>query len=157
LPKAKERQYLTSVTAGGPILHDHVFFFGSYEGLRLRQPRTQVVSVATPELRAQVTPALRQYLAAAPLPNGKTIQDGVAAFAATYADPSSFDVSALRLDANASSSLTGFIRMSHAPSSSATRRESLSTISRVSVRNESVTGGVTWIMGQDTTVDLRAN
>src|SRR6266496_2483022 len=37
-PKPKERQNLFGGVFGGPIKKDRLFFFGSYEGLRLQQP-----------------------------------------------------------------------------------------------------------------------
>lgn len=39
-------------TAGGPIIKDRTFFFGGYESLRERAPRTFTLSVPTPAMRA---------------------------------------------------------------------------------------------------------
>jgi hypothetical protein len=39
-------------TAGGPIIKDRTFFFGGYEGLRERSPRTFTLSVPTAAMRA---------------------------------------------------------------------------------------------------------
>src|SRR5216684_480217 len=45
LPKAKERQNDFGGTFSGPIANDKNFFFFSYEGLRLRLPRTTLSTV----------------------------------------------------------------------------------------------------------------
>jgi len=37
---------------GGPILKDHLFFFGDYEGLRIRQATPQLLPIPTPEMRS---------------------------------------------------------------------------------------------------------
>jgi hypothetical protein len=43
---------------GGPIVKDHTFFFGSYEGLRERQSRTQTTTTLTNEARLGIIPGL---------------------------------------------------------------------------------------------------
>src|SRR5688572_28911995 len=48
-PEFKQNQY--GAAAGGPILKNRLFFFGSYQGLRLRQPQTRQATVETPEFR----------------------------------------------------------------------------------------------------------
>src|SRR5262245_21079561 len=42
-------------TIGGPIWRDRTFFFGDYQGIRLRQPRTVVATIPTLAQRAMVT------------------------------------------------------------------------------------------------------
>ena len=42
-------------TIGGPIRKDRTFFFGDYQGIRLRQPRTIVSTIPTLAQRAMVT------------------------------------------------------------------------------------------------------
>jgi hypothetical protein len=94
---------------------------------------------------------------ALPLPNGATTGIGSAEFAASYSDPASFNVSALRLDAKASDTLTTFVRVSHGPSDSQTRTGALSTVNHTTVDNDAITGGATWVAGSSTTGDLRVN
>jgi hypothetical protein len=48
-PEFKQNQF--GATLGGPILKNRLFYFGSYQGLRLRQPGTRQVTVETPEFR----------------------------------------------------------------------------------------------------------
>jgi hypothetical protein len=156
LEKPKMRQHLFGAVLGGPVIRDRVFFFASYEGLRLRQPRTTVVGVPTAEVRAQAPVALRPYLNALPLPNGRSLEAGEAEFAASYSDRASFDVLALRLDARLTNALTGFVRVSHAPSETQGRAGSLSTVRTVRATNDAVTGGITWAESR-VTGDLRVN
>jgi hypothetical protein len=156
-PKPKERQSLFAGVLGGPIKKDRLFFFGSYEWLRLKQPKAQVVTVPTLALRGQAVSALRPYLNALPLPNGPDFGDGTAEFAASYSDPAKFNVFALRLDGRVTDNLTGFFRVSDAPSEAQSRIQSLSTTQAVRARNDSYTGGVTWVAGAQLTADLRIN
>jgi hypothetical protein len=157
LPKARMRQQLFGGVLGGPVRSDRLFFFGSYEGLRLDQPRTSIVGVPILELRAQAPQELQPYLNALPVPNGKALSSGIAEFAASYSDHGSFDVSALRLDAQMSNRFTGFVRVSHAPSETTTRTNSFSTLSTTKAVNDSVTGGMTWIAMSRLTADFRLN
>ena|ERR1051325_6046911 len=157
LPKPKERQNLFSGVLGGPIKRDRLFFFASYEGLRLEQPNVQVVTVPTVAVRAQAVSSLRPYLNALPLPNGRDLGNGTAQFAASYSDPARFNVFAVRLDGRLTNSLTGFFRVSHAPSKAKIRSSALSTVASVSADNDSYTGGVTWVASSNLTSDLRVN
>ena len=156
-PKPKERQNLFGGVLGGPIKKERLFFFGSYEGLRLQQPKVLVVTVPTVALRAQAVPALRPYLNALPLPNGRDLGNSQAEFAASYSDPGTFNVLALRFDGTIAKSLTGFFRVNYAPSETKTRTSSLSTVSSVRVVNQAYTGGLTWVAASRLTADLRLN
>ena len=77
---------------------DKLFFFGSYEGLRVRQP--QVANTYVPDLasRQNAPAAVQPLLNAFPLPNGPDLGNGTAAFAAGYSDPSTLDSSSIRID-----------------------------------------------------------
>jgi len=98
LPKPELRQNDFGGVLGGAIRRDRLFFFGSYEGLRMRQPQvanTYVPSLAT---RQNAPVAVQPLLNAFPKPNGADLGDGTAMFSAGYSDPSTLDSYAVRLD-----------------------------------------------------------
>ena len=45
LPKAPYKQNQFGATIGGPIIKEKVFFFGDYEGTRIRSAQTDIVTV----------------------------------------------------------------------------------------------------------------
>ena len=102
---------------GGPIKKDKLFFFGSYEGLRVRQPH--VANGIVPSLASlQNAPAVLQpLLSAFPKPNGPDLGNGAAAFTASYSDPSTLDSYGIRVDYLPWQRVTIFGRYSDAPSS----------------------------------------
>jgi hypothetical protein len=121
LPRARERQNDFGGVFGGPILKDRTFFFFSYEGLRLRLPKTGITSV--PSVRARnVAPATMQpFLNAFPIPNGPDLGNDLGQFSATYSDPSNFDAASLRVDHTVNSKLTVFGRYKLLPYGEKTR------------------------------------
>ena len=170
-PKPNERQNLFGGVLGGPLYlprfgeggpscfggKDRLFFFASYEGLRLEQPKVIATTVPSTALRTQAVPALRPYLNAFPIPNGRNFANGSAEFAASYSDSGEFNVFALRLDARIRSSLTSFFRFSQAPSQTKSRVLSLSTVQSLNVDNNVFTGGLTWIPTSRLNIELRGN
>jgi hypothetical protein len=78
-------------TFGGPITKDKIFFFGSYEGLRLRQPMTALSEVPSLEARRAAPFGVREFLEAYPLPTGKQRPDGFSEFAASFSNPARHD------------------------------------------------------------------
>jgi len=124
LKKPALRQNDFGGVLGGPILEDKLFVFGSYEGVRVRQPQianTYVPSLAT---RQSAAVAVLPLLNAFPQPTGGACPNcpaGTAAFAAGYSDPSSLDSYSGRLDYALSRQVTLFGRYSDAPSSNVQR------------------------------------
>ena len=72
-PKPPLRQNDFGGTLGGPVARNKTFFFFSYEGLRLRLPRTYSGVFYTQSARAAVAPAYRPFVNALPLPTGPVI------------------------------------------------------------------------------------
>ena len=101
---------------GGPIKKDRLFFFGSYEGVRVRQPHVANTYVPNLASRQNAPSAVQPLLNAFPLPTGKDFGNGTAAFAAGYSDPSSLNSYGIRMDYLISPKATLFGRYSNAPS-----------------------------------------
>ena len=144
--KAALRQNDFGGVLGGPIIKDKLFFFGSYEGLRVRQPR--VANTYEPTLATiQSAPAeVQPLLNAFPKPNGApcpNCQGGTAGFASTYSDPSSLDSYSGRIDYLLSKKVTIFGRYSNAPSTIAqrARRENYNDISHTDYHTQTLTVG----------------
>ena len=101
---------------GGPVKKDKLFFFGSYEGLRVRQPHVANTYVPSLASRQNAPAAVQPLLNAFPLPNGPDLGTGTAAFAAGYSDPSTLDSYGIRIDYIPAQRVTIFGRFSDAPS-----------------------------------------
>jgi hypothetical protein len=123
LKKAALRQNDFGGVLGGPMVKDKLFFFGSYEGARVRQP--QIANTYVPTLSTLATaPAAVQPLLNAfpkPTPGGQDFGNGTAAFTQGYSDPSTLDVWGLRIDYLPFQRVTIFGRYNEAPSSLAQR------------------------------------
>ena len=131
---------------GGPIKKDKLFFFGSYEGLRVRQPHVAQTYVPSLTSRQNAPTAVQPLLNALPLPNGPDLGDGTAAFSASYSDPSTLNSYGLRMDYLPWQKMTIFGRYSDAPSSIAQRtagtfQTNYSSVSDIKYRNQSLTLG----------------
>jgi hypothetical protein len=146
---------------GGPIKKDKLFFFGSYEGLRLRQPHvadTYVPSLAT---RQKAPAAVQPLLNAFPLPNGPDLGNGTAGFSASYSDPSTLNSSGIRIDYLPWQHVTIFGRYSDAPSEIDQRGTSsaysYSTVQEVKYRTQSLTLGTNQAITPRLTNELHFN
>jgi Carboxypeptidase regulatory-like domain/TonB dependent receptor len=102
---------------GGPLKKEKLFFFGSYEGLRVRQPHVANTYVPSLASRQNAPTLLQPLLNAFPLPNGPDLGNGTAAFSASYSDPSTLNSSGIRVDYLPWQRVTIFGRYSDAPSS----------------------------------------
>src|SRR6201987_5442415 len=98
LKKPALRQNDFGGVLGGPVIKDKLFFFGSYEGLRIRQPQIANTYVPSQATRQNAPDAVKALLNAFPEPNGADLGNGTAGFAAEYSDPSSLDSYSGRLD-----------------------------------------------------------
>jgi hypothetical protein len=160
LPKAKERQNDFGGTFSGPLLKDRTFFFFSYEGLRLRLPRTTLSTVPDLNARKNAIPAMQPFLNAFPLPDGvDNPTTGAAEFSATYSEPATLDAYSLRVDHRLSNTLSLFARYAYSPSGLLQRGNgfALSTIFSSRVVTQTATLGTTWMISPALVNDLRFN
>lgn len=158
LPKAKDRQNDFGGVFGGPIIKHQTFFFFSYEGLRLHQPRTGQILVPDAAARQQAPAAVQPYLNAFPVPNGADLAGGLAQFSSSYSNPSSLDAYSLRIDHTIHNKVSVFARYNYSPSSSTARESSsLSNTATNSNTTHTMTLGVALTPSRQTSDDLRLN
>ncbi len=160
LNKPPKRFNLFGGTFGGAIHRDQTFFFGSYEGMRLRQPVVGITDVPSLSSRAMAPPSIRPFLDAFPVPSGVSRADGFAEFAASFANPARHDVGSIRLDHmfRDNSSVRG--RYNFADSSADTRGAngfSLNTTNRIQTRAQTITASLTQMFSPTHLLDLSAN
>ncbi|HET8647212.1 MAG TPA: TonB-dependent receptor, partial [Vicinamibacteria bacterium] len=113
---------------GGPLRKDRTFFFVGYEGLREDLGRT--ISTVVPDANARlgiipdpaggggtitvpVSPAVRPYLDAFPLPNGANLGGGLAAFSFPFQQKLDQDLFQARVDQNVSGRGQLFVRYTY--------------------------------------------
>ena len=146
-------------TFGGPINTNKVFFFGSYEGLRLRKPMTGITDVPSLLSRASAVPEMQPFLNAFPLPTGAPRSDGFAEFAATFANAARHDVGSFRLDwSGTKASFWG--KYNFADSDADERGAggfSLNTTRHIRTQAQTITGLFTRILSSTQVIELRAN
>jgi hypothetical protein len=175
LPKAAIRQNDFGGVLGGPLVRDRIFFFSSYEGLRLRQPQIAVTEVPSLIARAAAPARIKPFLDAYPLPNGVDTRAGLAEFSASYSEPSRLDALSLRADGFVNERLTIFGRYSLSPSEVIQRGSvirpgftaqplvhptlalSLNTVSRVSFQTQTLTAGASFALASHTVNEARVN
>ena len=160
LAKPALRQNDLGGVLGGPIQQNKLFFFGSYEGLRVRQP--QIANTFEPSLatRQSAPSAVQPLLNAFPKPNGPDLGNGTAAFAAGYSDPSSLDSYSGRVDYIVSPRLSFFARYSDAPSSLVQRAGlsfNYSTLLHTKDRTQSLTLGADQTIASHAVNEFRFN
>ncbi|HET6979414.1 MAG TPA: TonB-dependent receptor [Pyrinomonadaceae bacterium] len=139
---------------------DRTFFFFSYEGLRLREPLFGITQVPSLAARQSAPAGIQPFLNAFPRPTGPALANNFAEFASGFSNPSSFDATSLRIDHHVSPNLIVFGRYNHAPSESIQRgilSSSLNTSEILSIKTQTLTGGMTWLLSPATINELRAN
>ena len=157
LPKPALRQNNFGGVIGGPVRKDRTFFFGSYEGLRLRQPQVQSTDVPTLSARERAGRSTKKYLDSFPLPNRPPGRLDLAPFVASYTDSSSHDASSLRVDHLFGTRVSVFGRYNHAPSNAVARLLSLNNPTTTVANTDTLTVGATWMIGPRLTNELRFN
>jgi hypothetical protein len=164
-PLAALRQNDFGGTIGGPVWIPRVyegkkktFFFFSFEGLRLIQPKAASVQyVPDTFLREQAPLALQSILDAYPLQNGidygNAESPGLAQFYHSYSLPSTINSTSIRGDHQFNSHSSIFVRYSDTPSSTTTRL--LSSLSTTSINFRTYTLGATNVLSSKISNDFR--
>lgn len=146
-------------TLGGPIEPDRSFFFGSYEGMRLRRPMTGVTDVPSLASRAAAVSQIQPFLNAFPLPTGEARPDGFAEFAATFANAARHDAGSFRLDWMRDN--WNFSGKYNFADSEADQRGaggfSLNTTNRIHSQSQTITGAFSRTLSSTKVVDVRVN
>ncbi|HYE87744.1 MAG TPA: TonB-dependent receptor, partial [Vicinamibacterales bacterium] len=156
IAKPQSRQHLFGGSAGGPITRNRAFYFGTFEGLRLRQPRTAEMTVPSHSARTAAPTAIRPLFEAYPTPNGPELTGGVARSTASYTNPSRHNIGSVRVD------LTGggayFVRHNASRSSAAQRSVAVASVVTDSYADlTSVTAGATHVLTPTVVNSLRYN
>jgi hypothetical protein len=156
--QAELRHHQFGGVLGGPVVKSRAFFFGAYEGLRLRQPIATVTVVPSQLARAIAAPALQPLVQAFPMPNGDRESGLQAEHGASMPMPARMDAASLRLDYYHSPRLTMFGRYNHAPSAY-TIPEEWNAASRLrhTGRTRTITGGVDAELSSRLYHELRVN
>ena len=128
--RPEERQNDVGGTFSGPVVRNKTFFFLSYEGLRLRQPATQVISVPSFQTRSSANSFAAPYINAYPNPPASTTGSSASTvpFTGSYSDSATVDAGSVRIDHELKNRMKIFGRYDQAPSTTAARRDSLSEI-----------------------------
>lgn len=150
-------------TLGGPVpfaravTQAHpLYFFGSYEGLRLTLPQASAIQyVPGTAMRQAVPVALRPVMDAFPLPTvgAITYTSGLAQFIQGYSLPSKIDSTSVRIDNTTTSRLSIFFRYSDTPSSLQSR--SLSALTTTAFGTRTYTAGTTSQFTDNATNEFR--
>jgi outer membrane receptor protein involved in Fe transport len=163
LARAGEKQNDFGGVIGGPMWHDKLFFFFSFEGLRLRVPESRQDVVPTSYARSLANATVAPLLMAYPLPSaGQDIAGNYTGlFKTTFSNPSTLNATSLRLDYALNSSVNFFVRGDYAPSSGAQYGAfdfyTRSTYSHTIANLDTITAGATFVVKPNLIDDFRFN
>lgn len=154
VPKPSSKEHQLGATLGGPFIRSKLFYFATYEGLRLDQPPFTQGFVPSIEARRQpatVSGALNVY----PLPTGPTRADGTAEYASFTPLRYRSDTWGLRVD-QALRNVQLFGRYSSVPSTQEVGSP-FAPSATISKDAQNLTLGMTATLGPATLLETRAN
>ncbi|MGI4828659.1 MAG: carboxypeptidase regulatory-like domain-containing protein [Janthinobacterium lividum] len=163
LPRQAEKQNDFGGVIGGPLLHNKLFFFASYEGLRLRQPESRIDIVPTSFARNSAPASVAPIIKAYPLPSaGQDLPTAYTGqFFAAFSNPSTLNATSVRLDFSPTPKLNLFVRGDYAPSDGeqygAFDFYTRSTLSHTISNLDTITAGATYIITPSLVDDFRFN
>jgi hypothetical protein len=157
--RAPEHQNDFGGFVGGPVWKSKTFFFFSYEGLRLLQPQTSVITVPSQLARTSAVSAAGPYIDAFPEANGRADLSNpyVAQFTGSYDNRIAADATSIRIDHLLTSKWSLFGRYNFAPSSLIGRTRALNETDTTKVNTTTLTIGVTGFLTPRITDSFRAN
>ncbi len=157
-PKPAERHNDFGGFLGGPIVKERTFFFFSYEGARLRTPKTQLIQVPSVAARAAASSQLAPILKAYPDPNGSISSNGnTAQFTGGFSNQATLDATSFRIDHKLSDDFSIFGRYNIAPSQTVNRINNLSNVSTIDNKTQTLTLGINTLLHKHIANTLRAN
>ena len=143
---------------GGPIVRNKMFFFASYEGLRLRLPQFAITSSPTITVRNASPAPLKPFINAFPIPNGRDLGNGLAESFAGYSNPTTLDATSFRIDHQMSHKVTLFGRYNYAPSETIQRGPgTLNQLETDQLNTTTLTLGSIQVVSSRASNDLRVN
>ncbi len=163
IARLAEKQNDFGGVLGGPMLRDKLFFFGSYEGVRLRVPESRIELVPSSYARSQASAAVAPLLAAYALPSAGQDLPGeyTGQFFAGFSNPSTLNATSVRLDFSPLPKLNLFVRGDYAPSQGSQYGAfdfyARSTLSTSASNVDTITAGATYILSTALVNDLRVN
>ena len=162
MEQAELRHHQFGGVLGGPVVKNRAFFFGAYEGLRLRQPIATVTVVPSRRAREIAAPALQPLLRAFPMPatdRAGLREEGLQGeHRASVPMPARLDAASVRLDYFHGPRLTVFGRYNQAPSEFTIPEEWNAASRKLHTdRTRTITGGLHAALSTRLHNELRVN
>lgn len=145
---------------GGFLWRNKAWFFGGYEGLRLRQAGFAVTEVPNFSSRQTASAEIRPLFNAFPVQNGRETSGGFAEFSASYVNPAEHDIFGLRIDTQPFRKLRIGGRYNFADSNAELRGDrdfSLNNLRKFEAKSNSFSAWTTYTASSTVVVDGRVN